>query len=225
MPEPTAAAAPAAARAAPAPVDLPPRPSPSPVDLPPRPAPAPIDLPPLVQRSAPAPLLPGEVNRIQEGIRRFKQSPAGQVAEARFRQSRAERAIELYPDLDGINPRGGTTNCVRCQNALAKNRSSWTQHTAETYPQGSRGADDVYNPLNAQWAENISSREVVARVKAAGPGAEFHLRGVRGPGATSNHRMGVVNNNGVVHFLDGQAESFANLSDSGYVTFWLMRYR
>lgn len=225
VPEPTAAAAPAAARAAPAPVDLPPRPSPSPVDLPPRPAPAPIDLPPLVQRSAPAPLLPGEVNRIQEGIRRFKQSPAGQVAEARFRQSRAERAIELYPDLDGINPRGGTTNCVRCQNALAKNRSSWTQHTAETYPQGSRGADDVYNPLNAQWAENISSREVVARVKAAGPGAEFHLRGVRGPGATSNHRMGVVNNNGVVHFLDGQAESFANLSDSGYVTFWLMRYR
>ena len=221
-PEPTVVATGAGgAGSVPAPVDLPPlaaRSAPASVDLPPlapRGAPAPVDLPPLGAR----PLVSNaEVDRL---LARYERVLASQPGSDR---ARTAAYAQYYPDGLGINTANGTRNCVACQNAFAKNRTGWTLHTAETYPKGDRSGGDVFNPLGEKWAANIQLKEVVARVKAAGPGAEFHLRGIRQSGVVG-HRMGVVNNGGTVHFIDAQTRQFARLADRGYLTFWLMRYR
>jgi hypothetical protein len=172
----------------------------------------------------PAPLMRGEIERIAaENAARDASVEGGRVRLA-FKEARANNAIEKFPEIEGVNSTGGTTNCVHCQNALSIRRTEGVSATANEVETPVRGPSNAFNPHDAKWVENLNISNVVNRVKAAGPGAEFHLRGIRD--GVDGHRMGVINRNGVVYFVDGQAESFGDVSRAqNFVSFWLMRYK
>jgi RHS repeat-associated protein len=173
----------------------------------------------------PRPLSQKEVASIQAKNAAFNASNAGQRVLHQAKINRANRAIELHPELEGINPKGCKTNCVASENALGIRKSEGLRSVnADDVETPLKNGDNAFNPRETQFHEFLNVRDVVSRVKAAGPGAHFHVRGIRGQGIVG-HRFGVVNHNGAVHFLDPQLESFANLKGQGYVSFWLLRYK
>ena len=65
-----------------------------------------------------------------------------------------------------------------------------------------------------------SSSVIVADMQSAGSGAQGIMFGLRGPGQVG-HVFNVVNQNGVIRFLDGQTGKPAVLD--GYVNFRLLK--
>ncbi|MEU4163805.1 ricin-type beta-trefoil lectin domain protein [Actinoplanes sp. NPDC026670] len=113
-----------------------------------------------------------------------------------------------------INPSGGMQNCVRCSIETDKLLSG---QSASEVPDG--------GPFSIAEITNYSGRpllerkldEIVKRMQDFGEGSRGIVVGLRGPGETG-HAFNVVNQGGVIRFLDGQAGGVADLED-GYKSF------
>lgn len=74
--------------------------------------------------------------------------------------------------------------------------------------------------LGGQWIPTTGPSGIRTIMSGWGSGARGIVFG--GRGADAGHFFNVVNQGGVIRFLDGQSGGAANLSD-GFADFWLLR--
>ncbi len=129
--------------------------------------------------------------------------------------------VALYLDVTagairGINAIGGTTNCVNC--AVATD-ATLAGRPASALLGGPYRIDVLEEIFGAKFSVPEAISWVVEVLSASGPGARGIVLGVRDGGV--GHVFNIVNQKGVVRFLDGQIGRPAILD--GYAQFRLLR--
>ncbi|MBL0419251.1 hemagglutinin repeat-containing protein [Ramlibacter sp. AW1] len=131
--------------------------------------------------------------------------------------ARTAGATEGAGSVRSVNTIGGTMNCVNCSIA--------TDATLAGRPTSALGGgpfriDVLERTFGSSFGQAGPISDVAAAVAAAGPGARGIVFGSRGNGEVG-HVFNVVNQNGIVRFLDGQTGRAASLD--GYHSFQLLR--
>jgi filamentous hemagglutinin len=129
---------------------------------------------------------------------------------------------EAGGSIRNINPGGGTLNCGQCSLAVDKLLAG--------EPTGAVAADagpmlvrDLEAQAGGKFGLGTTAAAIEKDMSSAGSGARGIIFGSRGPGQIG-HFFNVVNQNGVVRFLDGQTGTAANLGASqGYVNLHMLR--
>ncbi|MGW5579021.1 RHS repeat-associated core domain-containing protein [Micromonospora chokoriensis] len=123
---------------------------------------------------------------------------------------------EVGASLRDINPTGGKKNCVRCAIQTDKMLAgdSWSPA-----PSGGAFPTTEITAYSGRPFHRRSVDDIVKTMTAFGDGSRGIIVGGRGPGKIG-HAFNVVNQRGVVRFLDGQSGTAANLND-GFVEFWI----
>ncbi|MEH1124110.1 RHS repeat-associated core domain-containing protein [Micromonospora sp. CPCC 206061] len=134
----------------------------------------------------------------------------------------AEQLVEYLEDsedpaksLRDINPTGGMMNCVRCAIETDKLLAGKLTYGA---PGGGPFPISEITDYSKRPFHKRNLNEIVDRMEEYGAGSRAIIVGVRkaGPG----HAFNVVNQGGVIRFLDGQAGGRANTND-GYTSFYI----
>lgn len=131
--------------------------------------------------------------------------------------------LPVRHSLGDINPGyprpGRDRNCANC---VVATDATLAGRPASALP-GSPVSISVLEDHFARKFVFISSRATIeAAMQASGPGARgivFASRGPRRPG----HVFNVVNQDGTIHFIDGQRASSASFDGEGYRGFYLLR--
>jgi filamentous hemagglutinin len=109
---------------------------------------------------------------------------------------------------------------MNCANCAVATDATLAGSPASALPGAVTQAAQLAKELGGAWARTSGPTGIAVTMEAAGPGARGIVFGTRGSGI--GHFFNVVNQGGVVRFLDGQAGGAANLG-SGYNGFWLLR--
>ena len=117
-----------------------------------------------------------------------------------------------------VNEVGGTTNCASCALAMDSVLGGNPLRAANT---GVTLTSYVEMRVGQTFTRGLSAEAVASEIGVAGRGARGIVFGSRGAGKIG-HFFNVVNQKGVVRFIDGQSGTAANLAD-GFVEFWLVR--
>jgi hypothetical protein len=131
-------------------------------------------------------------------------------------------AEETAGSIRNVNPgyptTGRTQNCVNCTVATDATLSG-TPATAlpSSGPVGIRVLEQQYG---GRFGAATTSSSIEQQLLSAGDGARGIVFGSRGPNE-AGHVFNVVNQNGVVRFLDGQTGKPATFG--GYQSFYLLR--
>jgi len=133
------------------------------------------------------------------------------------RLAKAGEAAKEAGSIRSVNAIGGKMNCVNCVIA--------TDATLAGRPTSALGGGPFrINVLEKAFGGRFGAPGPITNVSealsAAGPGARGIVFGARGSGEVG-HVFNVVNQNGVVRFLDGQTGRAASLE--GYQSFQLLR--
>jgi RHS repeat-associated protein len=145
----------------------------------------------------------------------------GRALVAGFTLMGEARAAAGVGSIRNVNPIGGRQNCLNCSIAtdatLAGRPASAMPGRAEDFP-----VLETY--FNANFGSRTTISQIESQMLSAGSGARGIVMGERlaGPGATS-HVFNVVNQRGVVRFLDGQVGGPANTTHGAYIGFRLLR--
>jgi hypothetical protein len=115
-----------------------------------------------------------------------------------------------------INLGGGAMNCVNC--AIATD-ALLAGRPATALLGGPYRIDVLERVFGAKFSSASVIRVVIEVMRATGSGSRGIVYGVREAGV--GHVFNVVNQNGIIRFLDGQTGRAAELS--GYVQFRLLR--
>ncbi len=129
--------------------------------------------------------------------------------------------VALYLDatagsIRGINTVGGTKNCVNCSIATD---ATLAGRPASALFGGPYRIDVLEKTFGAKFSAPESIGKMIEALSSAGPGARGIVFGVRDNGV--GHVFNVVNQKGVVRFLDGQTGRAAALD--GYTQFRFLR--
>lgn len=119
--------------------------------------------------------------------------------------------------IRGVNAIGGKMNCVNC--AIATD-ATLAGRPASALGGGPFRIDALEKTFGGRFGAPGSIGSVSEALSAAGPGARGIVFGSRGSGEVG-HVFNVVNQNGVVRFLDGQTGRAASLE--GFQNFQLLR--
>jgi hypothetical protein len=104
----------------------------------------------------------------------------------------------LAGSIRNTNPTGSDQNCVNC--AATVDNMLATGRQASALPSGPKPITD----LGTNWVSMGSREEVGATIQKAGNGARGIVYAGTGEPGKPGHVFNVVNQNGVVRFLDGQ---------------------
>lgn len=116
-----------------------------------------------------------------------------------------------------VNEVGGTTNCAECAIAFD---SLLAGNPAQAGASGITTVRSVERHFGQRFARGLTANNIGYEIGAAGPGSRGIVFGYRGQGKIG-HFFNVVNQRGVVRFIDPQTGTAANLS--GYKNFWILR--
>ena len=116
-----------------------------------------------------------------------------------------------------MNAIGGKMNCVNC--AIATD-ATLAGRPASALGGGPFRIDVLEKTFGGRFGAPSSIGSISEALSAAGPGARGIVFGSRGSGEVG-HVFNVVNQNGVVRFLDGQTGRAASLE--GFKNFQLLR--
>ncbi len=145
---------------------------------------------------------------------------------------KAEDAILLNDDLRVVNPRyvgdpgpgsgvpNRWENCVACAQAMDAHLAG---SPASALPGVARTPDVLEDWIGANFRKVASPDAIVDELLVAGDGARGIVLGDRGPDRVG-HAFNVVNEDGVIRFVDGQNGGFpATFDGQGYVEFQFLR--
>lgn len=116
--------------------------------------------------------------------------------------------------LRDINPTGSKTNCVRCAIETDKLLAGEVTYGA---PAGGPFPVTEITDYSKRLFHKRSIDDIEDSMERYGPGSRAIIVGLRQPGQLG-HAFNVVNQQGVIRFLDGQSGGRANLND-GYTGF------
>lgn len=109
--------------------------------------------------------------------------------------------------IRNVNPTGSTMNCVNC--AIATD-ATLAGRAASALPGGATSVSVLEQQFGGQFVSVASPKAIESTMQAAGSGARAIVYGERGGG--TGHVFNVVNQNGVIRFLDGQTGRVASFS-------------
>ena len=125
----------------------------------------------------------------------------------------------------GVNPTGTTTNCAQCAIALdatLAGRPASALPKAETWPW------EVAQEYGRNFVMTTGPADIRAIAQGWGPGGRGIIFAERAAGDANGHFFNVVNQNGVILFLEGQGSGIQvipNAYDHFYDVFSLMQTR
>ncbi|CCK66137.1 toxin glutamine deamidase domain-containing protein [Mycobacterium canetti] len=125
----------------------------------------------------------------------------------------------LAGSIRTVNPGGGTMNCVNCAITTDQMLDGIKISAALDGP---KPIGFLENYFGSHFAPIADRAAIEVTMTAAGDGARGIVFASRGPGQVG-HVFNVVNQNGVIRFLDGQPGRVASFD--GYKSFYFMRYR
>jgi len=120
-----------------------------------------------------------------------------EAAEMTAAESAASESA-MAGSIRNVNPTGSTTNCVNC--AATVDNMLATGRQASALPSGPKSIE----VLGKAWTSMGSQANVTASMTEAGNGARGVVYVGTGASNSVGHVFNVVNQNGVVRFLDGQ---------------------
>jgi RHS repeat-associated protein len=123
----------------------------------------------------------------------------------------------LAGSIRGVNPTGGTANCVNC--AIATD-ATLAGARSVALPGSATAIGEIEKFYGRRFAPVASIQAAEGQLRAAGNGARAIIFGYRGPGQVG-HVFNGVNQGGTVRFLDGQIGKSASLA--GYKSFHILR--
>lgn len=138
-------------------------------------------------------------------------------AAAKVEGAAAQSAAKEAGSIRGVNAIGGKMNCVNC--AIAAD-ATLAGRPASALGGGPFRIDVLEKTVGGRFGAPGSISSVSEALSTAGPGARGIVFGSRGSGEVG-HVFNVVNQNGVVRFLDGQTGRAASLE--GFENFQLLR--
>jgi hypothetical protein len=115
-----------------------------------------------------------------------------------------------------VNPTGGILNCVNC--AIATD-ATLAGRPASAMPSGATSIGALEQQFGGKFAKMASKQAIDQAMQAAGPGSRAIVYGERAGG--TGHVFNVVNQGGVVRYLDGQTGQAASFA--GYTGFRLLK--
>jgi hypothetical protein len=121
--------------------------------------------------------------------------------------------------IRSVNPGGGDMNCVNCVITTDQMLDGVKVSAALDGPKPISFLESYFG---SHFTATGGKLDIEATMSAAGDGARGVIFASRGPGQVG-HVFNVVNQNGVIRFLDGQPGAPASFA--GYRDFYLMRYR
>ena len=121
--------------------------------------------------------------------------------------------------IRSVNPGGGTMNCVNCVITTDQMLDGVKVSAALDGPKPIGFLESYFG---SSFAPISGQSAIEAAMSAAGDGARGVVFASPGPGQVG-HVFNVVNQGGVIRFLDGQPGTTASFS--GYSAFYFMRYR
>lgn len=121
--------------------------------------------------------------------------------------------------LDGVNPTGSRTNCGYCAIAVDMRLGGTTidaEGVAALHPGLGDGmwASDMERVMGRNFIDDMPLDAIKSKMASSGSGARGIIFGYDGFGKA--HYFNVVNDDGVVKFLDGQMNSYASLTWAHY---------
>jgi hypothetical protein len=125
-------------------------------------------------------------------------------------------ASDLAGSIRKVNPTGGTMNCVNC--AVATD-ATLAGRAASALPGGPTSIGALEQQFGSQFVKVAGKQAIDQTMEAAGPGARAIVYGERAGGII--HVFNVVNQGGVVRYLDGQTGQVASFA--GYTGFRLLK--
>jgi len=152
--------------------------------------------------------------------------PASRAEAAAMRKAAEAEAKTATGMVREINIDPGTKirgtrnfNCANC--ALATDSTLGGSPASALAGEETKASDVAAHYPGRSWTVTAGPKDIEAALTQAGPGSRGIVFGSRGP-TELGHFFNVVNENGTVRFLDGQAGGVANLN-LGYVDFFLLR--
>lgn len=124
--------------------------------------------------------------------------------------------VPVAGSIRNVNPTGSMTNCVNC--AATVDNLLATGRPASALPSGPK----LITELGSDWKRFPSQESITATMTKAGDGARGIVYAGTGQPGVPGHVFNVVNQNGVVRYLDGQTEKAAQIS-ADWVDFRLLR--
>lgn len=148
---------------------------------------------------------------------------AAEEASMAVQQASTRAGIPIRHALADINPgyptSGRDRNCANC--ALATD-ATLAGRPASALPGGATSIGLLEDHFARKFVFMASRATIEAAMQRSGSGARgivFASRGTRRPG----HVFNVVNQDGTIHFIDGQRAGPATFDHEGYVGFYLLR--
>jgi hypothetical protein len=123
---------------------------------------------------------------------------------------------DIAGSIRKVNPTGGTMNCVNC--AIATD-ATLARRPASALPGGPTSIGVLEQQFGGQFVKMASKQSIDQAMQVAGPGARAIVYGERAGGI--GHLFNVVNQGGVVRYLDGQTGQVASFA--GYKGFRLLK--
>jgi filamentous hemagglutinin len=142
-----------------------------------------------------------------------------ETAEAGAVEEAAANELRVGGSIRYVNPTGATSNCANC--AVATD-ATLAGRPAIALSGGVTNALQLARELGGSWIRTAGPDGISSLMLDAGEGARGIVFG--GRGADVGHFFNVINQGGVIRFLDGQTGGPANLR-AGYEGFWLLRTR
>ncbi|GAA3710246.1 toxin glutamine deamidase domain-containing protein [Gordonia hankookensis] len=146
---------------------------------------------------------------------------AGTQAVNDIGETGAATADNLAGSIRNVNPGGGQTNCVNCVVTTDRMLDGEKVSAALGEP---RPVTDLQDYFGAKFKPMSGQGQIESIMDKAGDGARGVVFGYRGPDQVG-HVFNVVNQRGIVRFLDGQSGSVGTFGNQGYIQSYLMRYR
>lgn len=103
-----------------------------------------------------------------------------------------------------VNPTGGNRNCVAC--AIATDMS-YDGVMASAMPGGAYSVTNIENYAGVEMGRGRSATGIINELQDAGPGARGIVVGSTG---AAGHAFNVINNDGVIQFIDNQSSGGGN---------------
>lgn len=131
---------------------------------------------------------------------------------------------ETAGSIKNVNPgfpeAGRTHNCVNCSIATDATLAGNPASALPIFSKNGVSLTVLEKQFGTKFGSVVSSEKIAQQMSASGAGARGIVFGSYGPGQPG-HVFNVVNQNGVVRFLDGQTGKVANLAP--YKTLQLLR--
>lgn len=122
--------------------------------------------------------------------------------------------------IRNVNPKNGKQNCVNCSIATD---STLSGRPASALPGKPTNISILEKHFDAKFSSIMSKSNIETGMLKAGDGARGIVFGSRGQGQVG-HVFNVVNQKGVIRFLDGQIGKVVDFSSSqGYKGFHVLR--